>query len=1020
MSNIAPDNFALDRNQLFGMLAVQADLIDPMQFVEICSAWAERTNPDFAEFLVERGWLTAAGRADVDRLLVSELKKLDSHAHANTDEAGTEQPLPTAPVSTAMPVQQFRAITTLDQPDGVPAADRTSAIAPIERYRLTCLHATGGLGRVWLVHDVSMGRDVALKELRPERARDTAIAARFLKEARITGQLEHPGIVPIYELGQRSAERGPYYTMRFVRGSTLAQSCAEYHARRTRRAAAPAELRDLLTVFVAVCNAVAYAHSRSVLHRDLKPQNVVLGDFGEVIVLDWGLARIMGQPESADRPSSVVDSADGGAGQTQQGQILGTPAYMAPEQAAGHLDRLGPATDVYGLGAILYEILTGRPPLSGSDSMSVLQRVIHSAPQRPRDVAPGTALALEAVCLKALAKQPSERYASAKELATEVQRWLADEPVLAYRDPRTVRVARWARRHRVLVTGVAVAGMVTLAGLAAVLFLQARSNSQLQAANKRERERFDELQEANKRERERFELAMDAIRTFHTGVSKDVLLKQENLRGLRNQLLTEAADFYRKLEGKLASQNDRLSRTDLGRAYFELGELTGTIGSPQEALEVLKRAQAIQQALAEESETDSVARLDLAASLVASGYILTNIDKPAEALADLKRAREVYQSLARESNVKVRRGMASCYAAIGTLRTYTDKPEESLAAYEQSRAILQELVNANPDSERDQSDLAMTFANMGTAQFDAGAITDALASIEKAREAYQKLVKAYAKTRAYRFGLARAYQALGSIRMRTSTWQVALVPMGQAQAAYEQLVHDYPAVAEYQNKLADTYADVSVARAQLGQTSEALAACEKAREIYQKLADANPSVNSYRFYLADSLCDVGDLLAKGGKWDEATASYQQALTITEALAAANPAITDYRYRLARGLKRLAVVRQRAGHPADAVAVLRRAIGMLESVKGQSVSDLELEYNLACYQAVLAGVAAAPGSGLTPADSNAEAEKSMQHLRQAIAKGFYASELMQKDTDFDALRPREDFKKLLSEVKSSGK
>jgi serine/threonine protein kinase len=299
--------------------------------------------------------------------------------------------------------------------------------------------------------------------------------------------------------------------MRFVRGRTLAEAARGYHDRRRRGEAGPLELRELLGAFVGVCNAVAYAHSRGVLHRDLKPQNVVLGDYGEVIVLDWGLARVLAETDGDAAPLEVPAQSD--VDVTVAGQVLGTPAYMAPEQAEGRLDQLGPATDVYGLGATLYEVLTGKPPFEGNETTAVLRRVIHEAPLPPLSAVPQTPRALAAVCLKALAKKPAERYGMARELASEVQHWLAGEPVAAYREPFSARAWRWVRRHRTLVTGAAAAMMVAVVGLAIVLGLQARANAQLRAANERERERFD--------------LAMDAIKTFHTGVSEDVLLKEE-------------------------------------------------------------------------------------------------------------------------------------------------------------------------------------------------------------------------------------------------------------------------------------------------------------------------------------------------------------------------------------------------------------------------------------------------------------------------------------------------------------
>jgi serine/threonine protein kinase len=292
--------------------------------------------------------------------------------------------------------------------------------------------------------------------------------------------------VPVYEVGRRPEDQAPFYTMRFVRGRTLAEAARSYHERRGRGEAGPLELRELLTAFVGACNAVAYAHSRGVLHRDLKPQNVVLGDYGEVIVLDWGLAKVVGE---ADGEAAPVEAPAGGAVEaTVQGQVLGTPAYMAPEQAEGRLGQFSPATDVYGLGAVLYEVLTGRPPFAGAETTAVLRQVTHELPAPPRSVVPELPRALEAVCLKALAKRPAERYGSAKELATEVQHWLAGEPVAAWREPLSVRAGRWARRHQPLVAGAGgllAAAAVTLAVSTVLIGLEQRRTDAARAEAQR-------------------------------------------------------------------------------------------------------------------------------------------------------------------------------------------------------------------------------------------------------------------------------------------------------------------------------------------------------------------------------------------------------------------------------------------------------------------------------------------------------------------------------------------------------
>jgi tetratricopeptide (TPR) repeat protein/tRNA A-37 threonylcarbamoyl transferase component Bud32 len=440
-----------DENLLFGVLALQADFIDPSRFAEACSAWAASKERALADLLVERGWLSAEDRADVDKLVRRKLRKHHGDAHASLLEATPDHLRHSLADVAGPPVAASE-----------PGATTAHEAEARGRYTLTRLHAQGGIGQVWLARDEQLGRDVALKELRPERRDHAAARARFLEEARVTGQLEHPGIVPVHELVR--GDDGGFYTMRLVRGRTLGEAVKEYHKKREQKEAGRLELRALLGALVAACNAVAYAHSRGVIHRDLKPANMLLGAYGEVVVLDWGLAKVLGKPAEQGESTSLlpVSVEAGSRDETVQGQVLGTPGFMAPEQAAGRLDQIGPATDVYGLGAILYQILTGRPPFEGGDTPEQLQRVAQEEPRRPRQLIPATPRALEAVCLKALAKKPADRYASASELAHEIERWLADEPVLAWREPVGVRAARWMRRRRPLVVGLATGLLVFL------------------------------------------------------------------------------------------------------------------------------------------------------------------------------------------------------------------------------------------------------------------------------------------------------------------------------------------------------------------------------------------------------------------------------------------------------------------------------------------------------------------------------------------------------------------------------
>jgi WD40 repeat protein/serine/threonine protein kinase len=303
------------------------------------------------------------------------------------------------------------------------------------RFRILRPHARGGLGEVFLALDPALNRTVALKELLPARAHDPASQARFLLEAEVTGRLEHPGIVPVYALGRHDDGR-PYYAMRFIEGETLRDAIDRFHqgdssAPRSRPRPGDRELafRRLLRSVIDACNAVAYAHSRGVVHRDLKPDNIMLGRFGETLVVDWGVAKPTAGPaaegsEEGGWPTSPGSDDDSSI--TRPGSVVGTPRYMSPEQAAGDPDRIGPASDVFGLGATLYCVLVGRAPFSDGDLASVLGRARSAIFPAPRRVRRSVDPALEAICLKAMAREPGDRHPSPLDLAHDLEAWLAD------------------------------------------------------------------------------------------------------------------------------------------------------------------------------------------------------------------------------------------------------------------------------------------------------------------------------------------------------------------------------------------------------------------------------------------------------------------------------------------------------------------------------------------------------------------------------------------------------------------
>ncbi|MCA8914295.1 MAG: protein kinase [Planctomycetes bacterium] len=367
-----------------------------------------------------------------------------------------------------------------------------------ERYEIRREHARGGMGRIMLARDKAIGRDIALKELLPGMATGSTsipgsvphqytndsggIVERFLREAKITGQLEHPNIVPVYEIGKHD-DGSIYYTMRFVRGLTLSDRLRDIRKDETlnKQEKLAARIR-LLDSFVDVCQAIAYAHSKGVIHRDLKPENIMLGEYGETQVLDWGLARLKGQEDKALKDlqkgslalSKSLIQSDSQA-LTLDGSIVGTPAYMPPEQARGELEQVDEKSDVYALGAVLYQILTGHPPYEGPMAALIVQQVLSGPPLRVTVREKSVPPELEALVEKAMAREKKDRISSALELASEVKAFRDGRTLGSYQYSFGEMVSRYVRQHRTAV-GLGVLGFLVL--VAATIFFVQRLTEQ--------------------------------------------------------------------------------------------------------------------------------------------------------------------------------------------------------------------------------------------------------------------------------------------------------------------------------------------------------------------------------------------------------------------------------------------------------------------------------------------------------------------------------------------------------------
>jgi serine/threonine protein kinase/Tfp pilus assembly protein PilF len=504
-----------DRNLLFGILALQMDFVSRDGLIQGMNAWVLEKSKPLGQILQEQGALHPDAYALLEPLVA---KHLEMHGDAEKSLAAVSWTGLVREELKQIANAELRASLANLSPGRAEVDDSWATKAntvgmPTSsglRFRILRPHAKGGLGQVSVAHDEELQREVALKEIQDCFADDAPSRARFLLEAQITGGLEHPGIVPVYGLGTYPDGR-PYYAMRFIKGDSLKEAIARFHqAEGPGRDAGERSLsfRQLLGRFVSVCNAVAYAHSRGVLHRDLKPGNVMLGPYGETLVVDWGLAKPVGRQgepgasttgvqEPTLRPASAGEVAP-----TQLGTALGTPAYMPPEQAAGRLDLLGPGSDVYSLGATLYCLLTGEAPLQGNDKGGIMRKVRQGNFPPPRQVKRGLPAALEAICLKAMALKPEGRYSSVRELADEIEHWLADEPVQAYAEPWRIRSGRWIRRHRTVVTALAATLLAVLViGGAAWFLVTEEQTARLEQKAKLERAQREKAEQRVERTR---------------------------------------------------------------------------------------------------------------------------------------------------------------------------------------------------------------------------------------------------------------------------------------------------------------------------------------------------------------------------------------------------------------------------------------------------------------------------------------------------------------------------------------